>query len=271
MTIKKFAVLLLIMMALSLGFTPSTLAIRPFQIADDAEVEEAGLWEFEFGFVVERLKTDEPKKTVIDFPGEIDIDYGLPWNAEIGFDFRAQALDVDGEDTLVEPVSEFAIFYKQEFKTWEFEKLDIQIGGELGIDVPTTRERRKTGKFNIPGFFALSLWEIYDKFDLHFLIEGEGEEIGGKNDIKLSFGTFIEYPLRSYKDFHLVAEYGNEKVEKEKRRHVLLGGFKWANPSNIIKEIGGHEISFDAAPFFWFTEGRSSVDWGVTAGFEWVW
>ncbi len=59
------------------------LAIRPFQIADDADAEAPGLWELEFGFVFERQKTDEPRKTVIDFPGEIDLDYGLPWNAEI--------------------------------------------------------------------------------------------------------------------------------------------------------------------------------------------
>ncbi|ODS30201.1 MAG: hypothetical protein SCARUB_04696 [Candidatus Scalindua rubra] len=250
---------------------PEAIAIRPFQIADDADAEEHGLWELEFGFVVERQKTDEPKKTVIDFPGEVDLDYGLPWNAEIGFDFRSQALKVDGDDTIVEPVSEFAVFYKQEFKTWHLENLDVQIGGEIGVDAPTTRERRKSGKINVPGFLALGLWDIYGNFDLHFLVEGEAEELGGKNDIKLSFGTFIDYPLPFYKDFRLVAEYGNEKVEQEHRRHILLGGFDWTNPFNIIKNMGGSEIEFDAAPFFWFTEGRSSIDWGITAGFEWVW
>lgn len=248
-----------------------SLAIRPFQIADDADAEAPGLWELEFGFVMERMKTEDPKKTLIEFPGEFDLDYGLPWNAEIGFDYRAQVSFLNGDSTLVEPVSEFAVFYKQEFKTWHLKDLDVQIGGELGIDIPTTRERRKTGRFNVPGFLALSLWDIYDKFDLHFIVEGEGEELGSRNDIKLSFGTFINYPLPAYKDFRLVAEYGNEKVEKEDRRHVLLGGFDWKNPFNIIKSMGGHEIEFDAAPFFWFTEGTSSVDWGVTAGFEWVW
>ncbi|MFQ5956680.1 MAG: hypothetical protein ACE5KK_02780 [Candidatus Brocadiales bacterium] len=208
---------------------------------------------------------------MIDFPGEVDLDYGLPWNAEIGFDYRAQSIEVDGDDTLIEPVSEFAVFYKQEFKTWKLDKLDVQIGGEIGLDFPATRERRKTGKFNLPGFFAVSLWKIYDRFDMHFLVEGEAEELGGKNDVKVSFGTFIDYPLPFYKDFRLVAEYGTEKVEHKRRRHVVLGGFDWTNPFDITKNIGGHEIEFDAAPFFWFTEGRSSVDWGVTAGFEWVW
>ena len=68
----------------------------------------------------------------------------------------------------------------------------------------------------------------------------------------------------------LVAEYGLEKAEREPVRHVVLGGIDWTNPFNIIKRIGGLEIEFDVAPFFGFTEGRSAVDWGITAGFEWV-
>ena len=268
--VKRRITLILFTVSLTLGTAAPAFAIRPFQIADDADAESPGLWELEYGFVFERIRTSDPKETIIEFPGELDLDYGLPWNAEIGFDLRSQALFIDGDDTLTEPVSEFAIFYKQEFKTWEFDILDLQIGGEIGVDLPTTRERRVTGKLNLPAFFAASLWEVYDKFNLHFLIEGEIEELGGRNDLKLAFGTFIDYPLPWYKDFRIVAEYGTEKVENEPRRHVVLTGVDWINPFDIIKITGGHEIEFDIAPFFWFTEGRGAVDWGVTAGFEWV-
>ncbi|MDR4509814.1 MAG: hypothetical protein MRJ65_16535 [Candidatus Brocadiaceae bacterium] len=266
----RWTIRILYIMALLFGTVSPALAIRPFQIADDADAEAPGLWELEFGYTLERVRTADPKETILDFPGELDLDYGLPWNAEIGFDLRSQALFIDGEDTLGEPVSEFAIFYKQEFKTWEFDILDIQIAGEAGIDFPTTRERRVTGKFGLPGFFAVSLWEVYDTFDLHFLVEGEIEELGGRNDLKLAFGTFINYPLPAHKDFRIVAEYGTEKVENDPRRHLILTGIDWVNPFDIIKITGGHEIEFDIAPFFWFTEGEGTVDWGVTAGFEWV-
>lgn len=246
-------------------------AIRPFQIADDADAEDPGLWELEFGFLIERVNTEDSDKTVIEFPGEIDIDYGLPWNAEIGFDFRTQVSDTDGDDIEVEPVSELALFYKQEFKTWEFDKLDVQTGGEVGVDFPTTEERRETNQFNLPGFFALSLWRIYDRFDLHFLIEGEIEETGDRNDLKFAFGTFINYPLPFHKKLRLVAEYGWEKVEEEPFQHLVLGGIDWENPFKVIEKIGGEEIEFDVASFIRFTEDTSTPDWGITAGFEWVW
>lgn len=268
--IRRLTFSLLIIIGTVLAAFPSAFAIRPFQIADDADAESPGLWELEYGFVFERLKTADPKKSKFEFPGELDLDYGLPWNAEIGFDYRAQALSIDGEGTLVEPVSEFAIFYKQEFKTWEFDILDLQIGGEIGIDFPTTRERRETDTFNLPGFIAVSLWDVYDTFDLHFLVEGEIEELKGEENFRLAFGTFIDYPLPFYKDLRLVAEYGTEKVESEPRLHIILGGIDWTNPFNIIKVMGGDEIEFDIAPFFLFTEGRSVVDWGITLGFEWV-
>ncbi len=267
---KKILTVLFCISGLLLAVERSVFAIRPYQIADDADAEDPGLWELEYGFVIERLRTEDPKKTRFDFPGEVDLDYGLPWNAEIGFDFRSQALFIEGGSTLVEPVSEFAIFYKQEFKTWKFDILDIQIGGEIGIDFPTTRERRETDRFNLPGFIALSLWDVYDKFSLHFLVEGEVEELGGEDDFRLAFGTFIDYPLPIYKDLRLVAEYGTEKSEDEPRRHVLLAGIDWTNPFNIIKVMGGEGIEFDIAPFFWFTENESVVEWGITAGFEWA-
>jgi hypothetical protein len=267
---KKLLTVLFCISGLLLAVERSVLAIRPYQIADDADAEDPGLWELEYGFVIERLRTEDPKKTRLEFPGEVDLDYGLPWNAEIGFDFRSQALFIEGGSTLVEPVSEFAIFYKQEFKTWKFETLDIQIGGEIGIDFPTTRERRETDRFNLPSFIALSLWDVYDKFSLHFLVEGEIEELGGEDDFRLAFGTFIDYPLPIYKDLRLVAEYGTEKSEDEQRRHVLLAGIDWTNPFNIIKVMGGEGIEFDIAPFFWFTENESVVEWGITAGFEWA-
>lgn len=251
-------------------FSPYVFAIRPFQIADDADAEAPGLWELEYGFVFERIRTSDPKESLFEFPGELDLDYGLPWNAEIGFDWRSQALFLDSDDTLIEPVSEFAIYYKQEFKTWDWDIFDLQIASEVGLDFPTTRKRRVTGKVNFPAFFAASLWDVYDTFNLHFLIEGIMEELGGRNDLKLAFGTFIDYPLPFYKDFRIVAEYGTEKVENDPRRHVVLTGIDWTNPFDIIKHMGGYEIEFDIAPFFWFTEGEGTVDWGLTAGFEWA-
>jgi len=267
---KKLIILVLLPLGLLLAISSTTFAIRPFQIADDADAEAPGLWELEYGFVFERIRTSDPKESLIEFPGEIDLDYGLPWNAEAGFDLRSQALFIDGGDTIGDPVSEFAIFYKQEFRTWEFDNLDVQAGGEIGVDFPTSRERRDTDRLNLPGYLGLSLWDVSGRFNLHFLVEGEIEEFGGEDNIKLSFGTFIDYPLPFYRNFRVVAEYGNERVENEARRHVLLAGIDWTNPFNMIKVMGGREIEFDIAPFFWFAEGEGSVDWGLTAGFEWV-
>lgn len=129
---KKLLAVLFCISGLLLAVERSVFAIRPYQIADDADAEAPGLWELEYGFVLERLRSEDSKAMRFEFPGEVDLDYGLPWNAEIGFDYRAQALLVERGDDLVEPVSEFAIFYKQEFKTWEFDVFDIQIGGEIG-------------------------------------------------------------------------------------------------------------------------------------------
>lgn len=271
MTFRKILLAVLFCISeLLLAVERPVFAIRPYQIADDADAEDPGLWELEYGFVVERLRSEDSKETKFEFPGEIDLDYGLPWNAEIGFDYRAQALFIEGGSTLIEPVSEFAIFYKQEFKTWDFDILDVQVGGEIGIDFPTRRERRETDRFNLPGFIALSLWDVYDKFSLHYLVEGEIEELGGEDDFRLAFGTFIDYPLPIYKELRLVAEYGTEKSEDEPRRHVLLAGIDWINPCNIIKVMGGEGIEFDIAPFFLFTENESRVEWGITAGLEWA-
>ncbi|TLD40309.1 MAG: hypothetical protein JETT_3432 [Candidatus Jettenia ecosi] len=267
---KRLLAVLFCISGLLLAVERPVFAIRPYQIADDADAEAPGLWELEYGFVLERLRSEDSKVTRFEFPGEVDLDYGLPWNAEIGFDYRAQALLVERGNDLVEPVSEFAIFYKQEFKTWEFDIFDIQIGGEIGIDFPTTRKRRETDRLNLPAFIAVSLWDVYDTFSLHFLVEGEVVELGGKDDFRLAFGAFIDYPFPLYKDLRFVAEYGTEKFEEEPRLHLVLAGIDWINPFNVIKVMGGEGIEFDIAPFFWFTENESVVEWGVTAGFEWA-
>lgn len=37
-------------------------------------------WELEYGFVVKKLRSEDSKVIRFEFPGEVDWDYGLPWN-----------------------------------------------------------------------------------------------------------------------------------------------------------------------------------------------
>lgn len=66
--VKRRITLILFTVSLTLGTAAPAFAIRPFQIADDADAEAPGRWELEYGFVFERIRTGDTREMIIECP-----------------------------------------------------------------------------------------------------------------------------------------------------------------------------------------------------------
>ncbi|MFQ5862579.1 MAG: hypothetical protein ACE5IC_05595 [Candidatus Brocadiales bacterium] len=250
--------LLLIVIGLSSGATPSALALRPF-VTTDADVAEPFEAELEIGvagFTME--KEPGPDEVRIQSPPSIRFNLGFPGDWELVLETIHEFIDKEnrgGFESDINQFTETAGFIK---KVWyRGEDWVPNVATETGLLFPTERGAEKARGADFEGTIIFS-WFL-PSFTWHMTMGGATHHTGkdelGETRAQYIFGTILDVPVPSREHFHLVGEYSGEKVEKEELEHQLLGGMVWHSP---------WEMDFDMAGFGGLS--TESVDWGVTVG-----